>query len=383
MPNSAPATNGLDDATRLPLRNGSSQAGQSRCDSDIHSSHSLDRRLGTVSTLCRVDSAEPKTDIDILRGLKLQADALANLELHPQIGTLIGFHLVVSGMHNVAAAARLCALAGISREQMLPALLRLQEVCCESPFTRHITEWPRGYMGDFEVITQICEQRNRAKRGTLAYWIEEYSLVTGSAQQHRNKVARQGAEIVRCAKERAVAGAVGRIAVIACGASPDLQLVQNELAALPVRLLLLDSDPNALEASQHALPALAGKLEVICGNVLAKVRTLTRQDSFDLIVAGGLFDYLEDQAACFLIRAVCSRLLSPHGSFFFTNLCPDNPFGDWTQYVADWKIISRDEHAIAKLLEEGDVSSDHDVICERDRTGLAMFVTIRRPRIEE
>lgn len=363
------------------LRGGCSQADHIRCGSNISSSHTSDGKLENISTPRRNSSVELQSET--LEILANQANAFAAMDVHPQASELMGFHFAVSGMHNVAAAARQCALAGLTREQMCPALLKLQKVCSKSPFTRHITEWPRGYMGDFEVITQICEQRNRAERGTLAFWIEEYSLVAGSAQQHRNKVARQAAEIVRCAREKAAAGSEARIAVIASGASPDLQLVQNELSALPVRLVLVDSDSDALEASKRRLPALAGKLDVICGNVLTKVRKLSQHGPFDLVVAGGLFDYLEDQVAHFLIRAVCSRVLSSCGTFFFTNLCPDNPFDDWTQYVANWKIIARDEQSMSKLLHDSAAVSNDDVVFERDRTGLALLVTIKRSPVKE
>ncbi|MFF8536936.1 hypothetical protein ACF07B_34080 [Streptomyces sp. NPDC015532] len=57
------------------------------------------------------------------------------------------------------------------------------------------------------------------------------------------------------------------------------------------------------------------------GNVL---RTAAHQAAdhgpFDLVLAGGLFDYLEERFARALIRTTLSRLCRPGGTFYFSNI---------------------------------------------------------------
>jgi SAM-dependent methyltransferase len=257
------------------------------------------------------------------------------------------------------------------------ALEALRNVCMQSPFTKHVTEWPRGYAGDFSVIDQICWQRNHAKPGTLAFWVEQYSLGCGIAQQHRNKVSRQAGEILACAREKAAQGNEARIAILASGSSPDLQLIQTELSELPVHLVLVDSDPEAIRTSRERLPALTKKIDFVCGSVLTDIAGLSRNNPFDLVVAGGLFDYLNDRAATFLIKTVYTRVLADEGKFFFTNIGPDNPFADWTQYVTNWWLIHRSERDVDNLVAKTEV---HNILLEyeRDLTGLTLLITIKR-----
>jgi SAM-dependent methyltransferase len=253
----------------------------------------------------------------------------------------------------------------------------LRNVCMQSPFTKHVTEWPRGYAGDFSVIDQICWQRNHAKPGTLAFWVEQYSLGCGIAQQHRNKVSRQAGEILACAREKAAQRNEARIAILASGSSPDLQLIQTELSELPVHFVLVDSDPEAIKTAQERLPAIKNKIEFVCGSVLTNIAGLGRRNRFDLVVAGGLFDYLDDRAATFLIKTVCIRALADDGRFFFTNIGPDNPFADWTQYITNWWLIHRSESDVDNLVSKAEVNS---ILLEYDRdlSGLTLLVTIKR-----
>ena len=56
--------------------------------------------------------------------------------------------------------------------------------------------WPRGYPGDFETVEWLCDARNRAEPGTVPWALEQCSLQSPLAQQHRNKVGLQGRAIL-------------------------------------------------------------------------------------------------------------------------------------------------------------------------------------------
>jgi extracellular factor (EF) 3-hydroxypalmitic acid methyl ester biosynthesis protein len=314
----------------------------------------------------------------LLQELARAADALADLAEAELMQDLGAFHAVVAGIHRVAASARACAVAGLTREDMGSELQRLRRACEHSPFTRHITTWPRGYPGDFEIIDYILAQQNKAAPGTLSYWIEEYSLGTTVAQQHRNKVASQAAEIVACVETALSRNEDASIAVLACGSSPDLVQVQNRVAHTGARFVVADSDEQAIRTTVNRLPALAGGIETITGNVVRTLGQIAQRGPYDLVLAGGLFDYLSDPVAELVVRR-CIGMLRPGARFFFTNMAPGNPYDDWIRYVCDWALISRDEEAIRNLVVRA-AGSRVDVRTRRESTRLAVLATVCRSR---
>ena len=65
-----------------------------------------------------------------------------------------------------------------------------------SPLVHRLQAWPRGYAGDFETVEWLCDARNRAQIGTVPWAIEQCSLQSPLAQQHRNKVGLQARAIL-------------------------------------------------------------------------------------------------------------------------------------------------------------------------------------------
>jgi extracellular factor (EF) 3-hydroxypalmitic acid methyl ester biosynthesis protein len=64
----------------------------------------------------------------------------------------------------------------------------------------------------------------------------------------------------------------------------------------------------------------------IPGNVLRAIPALAAQGPYDLVLAGGLFDYLPDRVARFVIGKAMTRLCKPGGLFYFSNIGTGNPY---------------------------------------------------------
>jgi len=320
-------------------------------------------------------SACAASNDDALNALGSAADSLLLEAARSDLSTVRAFHSITGKMHLVCEQLRCCEEAGIERDAIVAQVARLRQVCTASPFMRHIQTWPRGYSGDFEVIDQIFYIQNKAEKGTFVYWLEEYSLICGMSQQHRHKVARQAKEIETVIRTRAKSSTPARILILACGSSPDLGLIQHSISELRFAATLVDADSNALQVSRERLPAISDKLTMLEGNVVKKIPELARRGPFDLVVAGGLFDYLPDKVAAFLIRTVMKSLVSDDGRFFLTNMAIGNPYEDWTRYVGDWKLIQRDEPDIDALLSLAEIDPSRARF-ERDPTKLAVLVTI-------
>jgi SAM-dependent methyltransferase len=217
-------------------------------------------------------------------------------------------------------------------------------------------------------------QANRAPEGTLAWLIESYCLSSPFAQQHRNKVAHQAGLITEALLRP---GPPPRVPIIASGAAPDLRLVPAQIVRPGGRFVLNDYDQAALDLARDLLGPVARSCTFIPGNVLRAIPALAAQDPYDLVLAGGLFDYLPDRAARFVIGKVMNRLCTPGGLFYFSNIGTGNPYRCWAEYVSDRVLIERDEPGIHRLLDDAHLLIGDIRIC-RDPTGLSLLTHVQR-----
>lgn len=283
------------------------------------------------------------------------------------------YHEVLASVHDICAAIVDAEEASLSREEIVEIIAPVREIHADSPFVDRLQRWPRGYPGDFETVEYICGARNNAPSNTVAYVCEQYALTRGIAQQHRNKVALQADRITRTMMRRP--GAT-RVLSIACGSCPDYRAIPH-LADIAGEIWLNDLDEEALAFAQQELTHVASKLHVVSGDAYDAASRLAAQgQQFDLVIAGGLFDYLRKGTAVRLVRVIVRRLLANGGTFFFTNIAAGNPYRPLIEYFGDWRLIERTEEEIEKLAELNGIDRSR-VTITRDSTGLALIVEIR------
>lgn len=249
---------------------------------------------------------------------------------------------------------------------------KLQEVIAahlESPFVERLRVWPRGYAGDFETVEYMLSGQVQAPRGSLGYWIESVALNSPIAQQHRNKIAMQSRWIGEAIERKSPA----KILVLASGGAADLTPVASRILESGAVVVLNDSDAEALEFAKVRHQRLGSQLRFVHGNALARIRQLESEGPFDLVLAGGLFDYLDQRRADFLARHIVERMLAAGGGFCFTNIVSPNPYKTLLEVVGNWPLIERDETEVEKML--GRISSKKlSADIDRDETGLALLV---------
>ncbi len=254
------------------------------------------------------------------------------------------------------------------RELIRNAIMPLRAIAARSPFLHRAQNWPRGYPGDFQTIEYILNGINNAPGGTLAYMIEEYFLDSAICQQHRNKVQAQAELInaVLCSKRGC------NILSVGCGSSADLESNKELLKSAASRITLADSDAEALEHSRQRIGAGGFSLSLLHGNILRIIHRIT--DKFDLIIIGGVFDYLDDKMVRSIIGKLAALLL-PGGKLFFTNIADGNPYRVSMEYLADWHLIERSEEDLRELIRHSGAVFVSESI-RRDETTLACLVTL-------
>src|SRR4051812_17315573 len=283
------------------------------------------------------------------------------------------YHRLLAIVQQLCAAILACENAEASRDEILEVLEPVRRVHARSPFVQRLQKWPRGYPGDFETVEYLIggAAANRAE-DRIARSCEAYALSRSIAQQHRNKIQHQASRLMRT---MLMNPGRTRIVSIACGSCPDLRLILDHLPPLAGELWLNDIDEDALAFSRRALQPIAEHCHFRQGDAITFARRLPR-GAYDLVMAGGLVDYLNERVTTLLIQ-LAFRALAPGGVFYFTNIAAGNPYRPLIEYFGNWKLIERTEEDIYRYCENAGIGRGN-VAIRRDETGLALLVEVTK-----
>jgi len=263
----------------------------------------------------------------------------------------------------------LAATARAEQDGLPLALLRelteeVRTFCRRSVLLAHAQDWPRGYPGDFELIERLLDAEATGEIGSLERALDQVTLKLPIVDQHRNKVRWQ-AELVRARLPGEL-----KVLSIACGGSRDLMLIDPDLLEC-VDLVLSDLDADALALSERRLRPRVRRLSSIHGNVLRRVNRLKAQGPFDVILVGGLLDYLPDRfASRLLVHAIA--MLAPGGILGATNIALGNPYRHMLELITNWPLIERDASSMSALFG----AHAGSVTLTRDHTDLTWLATL-------
>lgn len=274
-------------------------------------------------------------------------------------------------MKEFAQTATALECLGWSAERIQAELAPSRAVFALSPFMRRCQQWPRGRAGDYETIEYLFSSANQGDPASIGWHFEEIILGSPVAQQHRNKLDQQSVEIARTVLRNRHA----RILSVACGGCLDWVQILPALQDFQGEIVLNDCDPAALALAESRLRQATDRVRPAPGNVLRIAPRLSRGPRFDLVVAGGLFDYLNDKVIVFLLRSIYRDLLAPGGTFLFTNIAKGNPWRPLMEHGSNWTLIERSESEIRELCREAGLEQSA-VSLRRESTGLTILTRV-------
>jgi extracellular factor (EF) 3-hydroxypalmitic acid methyl ester biosynthesis protein len=301
---------------------------------------------------------------------------------------LYAFHLAertyrardAASLHRTGAAIHALngALLDCEEANIDPALLRVKVAGARlmhrrSELCRRLQDWPRGYPGDWESIDYLLDGINRTPEEDFGHALEQHALWCAASQQHRNKVAYQTMLFDRLISRKPSA----KVLSIACGGSRDLATLVHRATDFRGTIVLNDADGSALDVSLARLAPFGDRCIRVQGSALNVVTQAAHFGPYDLVVAGGLFDYLSDGLAIRLLREVYRRCVAADGLFLFTNIATDNPYRPWMSYMGSWLLIERTSEAVVELCERASIPPEN-IHVRRDSTGLAWLIELRR-----
>lgn len=252
--------------------------------------------------------------------------------------------------------------------------LLVREIVGRSPFINRMQTWPRGYQGDFETMEYIMRAENMARIETMAHICEAHALTLPPVQKHRNMILEQ-ARLIRqvCVeRERGV-----RILSVGCGSCPDLQIAQRTLTDREPDIYLMDMDGYALTLAKQMLPDIYDRLTFIKGPIVKQLSKVLNSP-FDLILARGIFNYLDDEASLMVLHMLWERGLKPGGKIFFSNIDRNDPYRTWSSWFVNWSLNERSDEEIRALCRKANIGM-RNISIRREGTGLAHFVELRHP----
>ncbi|NJO70336.1 MAG: class I SAM-dependent methyltransferase, partial [Bacteroidetes bacterium] len=247
-------------------------------------------------------------------------------------------------LHQMLATIRLAEMEGLDKEIIREIVSPVRDILATSALVKRMQTWPRGFPGDFETIEWLCDGAlNKMNSSTQV--LDNILLYSPTAQQHRNKVVWQGNQVLKTIQNQTSA----KVLSIACGGSRDLLSIVPFLNHQLFSLCLNDVDNEALNLSVERMKDYTCNLEIVQGDVFHSVRKLNKFGPFDIIVAGGLFDYLDNRQAIWLLTHLI-KMLKPDGNLCFTNISKGIPYNGWLDYLANWQLIARNSADIENLL---------------------------------
>lgn len=254
------------------------------------------------------------------------------------------YHRMVILIHSLIYSINIAKKNGWDTDWIREKLPNAWLLHGSSTFGKHIQDWPRGYPGDYEVVDMIIDHTGASGNGSVGSLIGRYALCSTIAQQHREKINIQAETIKDVCRRTRSAGIVS----LACGSSRDIERAQKEILESDGRVVLIDFDKDALKESIFRLSAIKDRVETIHVNIGEVPKVLKKLGKFDLIYAGGLFDYLPEKSAKIILKYAANSL-NGNGLFMFTNIAVGNPFRNWLDTMGNWKLIERSEEEMRTL----------------------------------
>lgn len=239
---------------------------------------------------------------------------------------------------------------------------------------------PRGYAGDFEMLTQICERA-----------VCDHPLGSAFDRFFQSQAAPQA---VRCRTDL-IAGAIadfvrakpaGTVHVASVGSGPAIDIERACRALTPaqrqaLRVRLLDLDPAALEDARWRLtpwldPAQVQPVRENLFRLAQPGRGGGLLDGVDVLICSGLFDYLDDAAAAAMLARFWQSL-RPAGQACVFNFAPHNPSRAYMEWVGNWYLLYRTAEQMRDVAMRAGIPAEH-VAVSAEPTGVNLYWRILR-----
>lgn len=244
----------------------------------------------------------------------------------------------------------------------------LAQLALEDPYTRRAVEKPRGYAGDAVMLDYIYRPQPVA---ASALGVAMHQATTGLSNA-KSILWRRGylAKLITDAMNRISAA---QILAVACGHMRELDLVTPPKSRDALEITGVDLDQASLKECMQAYPAI--DIRPVHSSAVT-LRRAKLPETFHLVYCAGLFDYLNEATAEFVL-AQLYRQLSPSGILCIANFSPENHGRGFMEGFMDWSLILRNEPDLARIAKNAIPDCAPSIF--RDPYGNIAYLEMRKP----
>ena len=244
----------------------------------------------------------------------------------------------------------------------------LAKLVLEDPYARRAVEKPRGYAGDAVMLDYIYRPEPVS---ASPVGMAMHSATTGlssakSILWRRDYLARQ----ISGALERTHPA---RVLAIASGHMRELDVVAPPPSREALEITALDLDKVSLAECMAAYPGV--DIRPVHSSAVT-IRRAKLPETFHLAYCAGLFDYLNEATAEFVLAQLYRQLL-PSGLLCVANFTPDNHGRGFMEGFMDWSLVLRNEQDMIRLAK-GAVPGCAPTVF-RDPYGNIVYMELRKP----
>jgi len=216
----------------------------------------------------------------------------------------------------------------------------------------HAIAKPRVYPGDFELIdkifTQYCSHAPR-----WAYWDRHFhSLATFVAL--RNRKAQFQKLLERGLHSHANSRGPFKVLHVLSGSCRPVKEFLQEHGPDHVQVDCVEVDRHAIEYASGLLGHLGNSVRFFNQNIFR----FKPDRTYDLIWAGGLFNYLDDRVFAQMLRHM-GAWVNPGGKLTLGVVSSENPNRDYLEVLFDWRVYHRTEKQVMELVTEAGLLDFH------------------------
>jgi SAM-dependent methyltransferase len=242
----------------------------------------------------------------------------------------------------------------------------------EEPFTRRAFEKPRGYAGDAVMLDYVYRHCPHSATSTgLGEALHTWAVRRPAPQSLLERRTILAREIDAVAARRRAP----RVLSIACGHLREAQVSSAVQAKAIAEFVALDQDAESLAVVENEQREF--NVRVKRASVGRFIKGGNELGAFDLVYSAGLYDYLNEDIAMTVTEAMF-RSLRPGGRLIVANFAPALRDIGYMEAIMDWRLIYRDETAVAKLAARIPREEIAARSIRRDRAGNVVYLTIDR-----
>jgi SAM-dependent methyltransferase len=266
------------------------------------------------------------------------------------------------------------------------SLRHVHSYLMQVPWMHRARHKPLGYPGDFEVMNGVYSRQFSgstlfAKALNLAF---SSTPAAEAVRTRKNLLKRRLGELLDSTEPGTKPI---RILSIAAGPAQEIfeLLQEREEIPVPLEIVLFDQDKRALSYSYGRLKRVVSSRWpglVTLVHLHDSIKRLLRdsgifagQGAFDVVIACGLFDYLQLLTAVSLSRNLYS-ILAPGGTLYIGNMVPSNPSRWFMELHLDWYLVYRERSELLELSRMA--APDARIQLLEEPTGVNPFVAFRR-----